>query len=263
MVVLGPTLARRLFPGRASAVGEVLRIDGAAFTVVGVMRPKFQTSWDDAMDADRGVIPHATFRALYGPRTVDGLLVRPTDLARAPAAKQAIYATLGRRYQFDPRDERALDINDAIEDARITEMIGLGIKSFLTLVGVLTLLVAGVGVGNIMFVVVKERTPEIGVKRALGARRPHIMAQFLLEAVCITLAGGGLGVLLSLAVVAGTNAFPIPEGDQTLTFLMRPVLSSTATWVAVASLVAIGAAAGWLPARRAAALEPVESLRYE
>jgi len=167
---VGDSLAARLFPGE-SAVGQTVRIDGVPFTVVGVMQGKMQTSMNNGPDSDRVIIPASVFQTIYGARNVNHLLIRPTDPARVEQVKDGVYEVLGRRYKFDPSDRRALSIWDAIEEERMSRLITGGIQMFLGVVGVLTLLVAGIGVANIMYVVVRERTREIGVKRALGARR--------------------------------------------------------------------------------------------
>jgi putative ABC transport system permease protein len=150
---------------------------------------------------------------------------------------------------------------DFVEDAKMVNAIGLGIQIFLGLVGGFTLLVAGVGVANIMYVVVRERTHEIGVKLAVGARRPHIMSQFIFEAMLLALVGGAIGLAFSGLVVTAMNA--IPSDNEAMAYIANPVLSWPIAFICVSILVTIGLVAGVLPARRAASVDPVESLRYE
>ncbi len=260
VIFLGNEIAERLF-GDTSPVGETLILDGLPFTVIGVMQDKFQDSSNNGPDADRAIIPASTLKAIYGHRYVNHLLIRPRDTNEAEFVKQRLFDVLGARYRFDPADERALPMWDFIEDQKMVDAIGLGIQIFLGLVGAFTLLVAGVGVANIMYVVVRERTREIGVKLAVGARRRHIMAQFVFEAMLIALIGGALGLGVAAGVVALVNA--IPADDQAMQYIANPMLSWPIALVCVSILVAIGLAAGILPARRAAAVDPIESLRYE
>jgi putative ABC transport system permease protein len=260
VVFLGDSIATRLFPA-GDAVGSTLHIDGLPFTIVGTMVAKPQMGTNNGPDADRAIIPATTFRAIYGPRQVSHLLIRPRDLREAEVVKQRLYEVLGSRYGFDADDTRALRMWDFIEEERISRAIGLGIQIFLGVVGALTLIVAGVGVGNIMYVVVRDRTREIGVKLAIGARRRHVLAQFIFEAVLICLTGGLAGLALGAAIVTGVAA--IPDTNEAMFFIANPALPWPVVLGTVAILLGIGIMAGVFPARRAAGLDPVESLRWE
>lgn len=260
VVFLGDSIATNLFPGQ-DPVGRHVLVDGLPFTVVGTMATKVQTSMSNGPDANRAIIPSSTLRTIYGHTRVRSLLVRPRDVRQAEYVKRRIYEVLGSKYRFDADDERALAFWDFIEDERITRAVGLGIQIFLGVVGALTLIVAGVGVGNIMYVVVKERTREIGVKLAVGARRRHVLAQFVFEAVLICLTGGVLGFGLAAAMVLVVDS--LPDGNMAMFFIGNPKLSWPITVSVVGILVGIGVLAGVFPARKAAALDPVESLRYE
>jgi putative ABC transport system permease protein len=257
---LGDSIARRLFPD-TSAVGQTLFVDGVPFTVVGTMVSKIQSSMNNGPDADRIIIPSSTMATIYGRTTVNSLLVRPRDVTKAPYVKRRIYEVLGSRYQFDPNDEGALGIWDFIENMKQTRLIAGGIQIFLGVVGALTLMVAGIGLANVMYVVVRERTREIGIKRALGARRAHIVAQFVAEATLLALTGGALGMLLASLLVLGVAS--IPDANEAMTFIANPKLSWPIGLGTVGILTMIGIVAGVLPARRAAAVDPVEALRYE
>ncbi len=260
VVFLGDSIASRLFPD-GDAIGSTLNVDGLPFTVVGTMASKAQSGMNNGPDADRAVIPATTLQVIYGPRHVSHILVRPRDIREAEVVKRRLYEVLGARYAFDPDDTRALRMWDFIEEARITRAIGLGIQIFLGVVGALTLIVAGVGVANIMYVVVRDRTREIGVKLAVGARRRHIMAQFVFEAVLVCLTGGLAGLALGAGIVAGVAA--LPDTNDAMFYIGNPALPWPIVLATVGILVAIGIMAGVFPARRAASLDPVVSLRWE
>ncbi len=260
VLFLGNEIAARLF-GAEDPVGKTVRLDGLPFTVIGVMVDKFQSSMSNGPDAERAIVPASTFRAIYGREYVNHLIVRPASREVAPHVREEIRRVLGARHGFRPEDERALPMWDFIENMKINRRIGLGIQIFLGLVGAFTLLVAGVGVANIMYVVVRERTREIGVKRAVGARRRHIVSQFVFEALMLTFVGGAIGLALASGLVLGVDA--IPADGQAMQYIANPKLSWPIALVSVAILTGIGLAAGVLPARRAARLDPVESLRYE
>lgn len=150
---------------------------------------------------------------------------------------------------------------DFIEEERIGRNITLGISIFLFTVGFFTLLIAGVGIANIMYVIVKERTREIGIKIAMGARRRHITSQFIFESLLISFIGGAIGITLAFLLVQGVLALELNDGAGE--FLGQPVLSGTITLITVSVLAIIGFVAGVFPARKAASVDPIESLRYE
>ncbi|NIN73383.1 MAG: FtsX-like permease family protein [Gemmatimonadetes bacterium] len=260
VLFLGDEIAEELF-GDEDPVGQTVMLDDLPFTVIGVMQKKFQDSMNNGPDSRRAIIPASTFRSIYGHRYVNHLLLRPRDPGRAEFVKAELFRVLGARYKFDPEDERALPMWDFIEDEEMSNKIALGIEIFLGLVGVFTLLVAGIGVANIMYVVVRERTKEIGIKLAIGAKKRHIMSQFIFEALGLTLVGGGVGLAFSVAVVLLVDSLPADDGAAV--YLANPKLSIPIALICVLTLVLIGLAAGVLPARRAAKVDPVESLRYE
>lgn len=260
-LVLGSKIAKDIF-GDEEPAGKALLLDGIPFTVVGIIQPKLQTSSNNGPDAERAIIPYNTFRTMYGNKYVNSIVIRPTDPGKQPAVKESLYRVLGRKYHFDPTDERALGIWDFIEEEKIGEKITLGITLFLFSVGFLTLLIAGVGVANVMYAIVKERTREIGVRMAVGAKRSHIMAQFLFQALLVAFIGGAIGLSFSYGVVAIVRMLPA-ETDGPMQFLGRPILSPVIMMITTGILTVIGIVAGLFPARRAANVDPIESLRYE
>jgi putative ABC transport system permease protein len=262
VLFLGGDIASDIFKDQ-DPVGKSLLVDGVPYTVVGVMQKKIQTSMNNGPDVRRAVIPYTTFKTSYGNTYVNSILVHPSDPSQQERVKSEIYRVLGSKYKFDPADERAIGIWDFIEGEKISRKIGLGVSIFLFSVGFLTLLIAGVGVANVMYVVVKERTREIGIKMAVGARRSYILSQFIFEALFLAFIGGSVGMLFSYGVISAVRMIPVGDGFSAMQFLGRPVLSTTTMLMTTGVLAGIGLVAGFFPARKAASVDPVESLRYE
>jgi putative ABC transport system permease protein len=165
------------------------------------------------------------------------------------------------KYKFDPKDKEALWVWDVIEGQKTFNKILMGFQIFLGIIGGMTLLIAGVGVANIMYVVVKERTKEIGIKMALGAKRIHIMSQFLTEALLITILGGALGVSVSLAI---TKLWAmVPQEAEWMKWLGKPTISVEIALITALILGSIGLLSGLFPSRQAATVDPAQSMRYE
>lgn len=260
VLFLGDEIAERLF-GEEDPIGKELKLDSTPFTVIGVMKPKMQTSMNYGPDANRAVIPYSTFRNIYGHRNINSILVRPADASMQPQIVDGIRGLLSSTYKFHPDDEQALPMWDFIEQEEMNRTINMGIEIFLFTVGFFTLMIAGVGVANIMFVIVKERTREIGIKLAVGARKVHIIVQFMFESLFISFLGGFLGLAISTAIVQGVIALDMTDGAGE--FLGKPEISAIAVFVTISVLVLIGLIAGIFPALKASRVDPVESLRYE
>jgi len=260
VLFLGDEIAVRLF-GNENPIGQKVMLDNTPFTVVGVMKPKMQTSMNNGPDADRAIIPHTTFRNMYGNRNVGSMLIRPEDPSLQEDIKAGITNIMASKYNFDPADEQAMPMWDFIEMEEMNQKVAMGLEIFLFTVGFFTLMIAGVGVANIMFVVVKERTREIGLKIAVGARKIHIITQFIFESLFISFLGGGLGIIISSAIVFGVQSMNLEGGAAD--FLGNPEISQLAVFVTVGVLGVIGLLAGIFPAIKAAKVDPVESLRYE
>ncbi|MEX0660452.1 MAG: ABC transporter permease [Balneolaceae bacterium] len=260
VLFLGDEIAVTLF-GEEDPIGGEVKLDGVPFTVIGVMEPKMQTSMNNGPDANRAIIPFSTFRNLYGNQNVGSILIRPADPSLQPQVKQKVTNYLASKYNFNPEDSEAIPMWDFIEDEKMTRSVATGLEYFLFTVGFFTLMIAGVGVANIMFVVVKERTREIGLKKAIGARKVHIISQFLFESIFISLLGGAAGLAISVGIVEFVLSLNMTEGAGE--FLGSPQISTASVLITTGVLVLIGVVAGIFPAIKAARLDPVESLRYE
>ena len=260
VVFLGGEIAKELF-GRPDPYGEIVKIDGIPFTVVGTMPKKLQTSMNEGPDDERALIPFTTFESIYGDPYLDELIVKPTRVEYGMYVEQEVRRVLAKKYNFDPSDERAIPMWNFIENEQEGAKIFRGINIFLAVIGSMSLIIAGVGVANIMFVVAKERTREIGIKRAVGAKRRYIIFQFIFESLLIAFIGGIFGLLVSVGLIKLVWMIPAQEGG--MAFLGRPLLSNSVLAVSIILLTLIGLVAGLFPARKAASIEPVDALRYE
>lgn len=260
VIFLGDELKASLF-GEKEAVGETIKLNGIPFLVVGVMQKKMQMSMYGGPDADQGIMPATTLQALFGNKNPSRIIYQVENRAMAPLVKSEVYKILGRKYKFKPEDEKALRLWDTIQQGEITQNIFIGLQIFLGIMGALTLIIASVGVANIMYVSVKERTSEIGVKRALGAKKRVVRWQFILEALLISISGGIIGATTALLIIMALQGVPV--GDGPLQFLGKPTFSAPIAFVTIAILLVVGLASGYFPARRAANVDPIEALRYE
>jgi putative ABC transport system permease protein len=251
VVYVGTRVAKELFGEGYDPVGETIYLNGSPFTVIGVMIEKMQDSNYHGPDNNYIVIPATTFVAIFGDPYLDNIVYSVHDGVDTKDVERQLFNLFGGKYRFDPTDSHTLWFWDVVEQAEITKKVFLGIDIFMWFIGGMTLLIAGVGVANIMYVAVRERTREIGTKIALGAQKGHIIYQFMF---------GALGILISVLVCRIFQMLPM-EGE--LELLARPTVNWPVALITVATLSLIGFMAGLFPARRAASINPVEALRYE
>ena len=255
VLFLGDQLKIDLFGEKEDAVGKRVQVDGVPFTVVGVLQHKEQDSSYSGRDKDKAVAPTSTVKALYGFTQIEDFIFQVLDPQQVPAAKKKMLAVAARRQRFDPTDEEAVQMWDTTEGLKFLDTFFLAFRSFLGIVGALTLVVGGIGVSNIMNVAVEERTKEIGIKMALGAKRRYVLGQFLFETLLLTVLGGVVGFLISWGVCGVFPKLGLTE------YVGDPVISAQVALVTTAILGSIGLVAGWFPARTAANLRPVEALK--
>jgi putative ABC transport system permease protein len=265
VVFLGARLREKLFSGQP-AVGETVRISGTRFTVIGTMDLKIQDSNYFTSDDESVWIPYSSAGDIWNTRYASVLVFEPLAPRFEKEAMSQVRAEVAKRQRFSPTDERAIMMFGREQFRPIIDGITIGFEALFTFVGALTLGIGGVGLMNIMLVAVEERVREIGLRRALGARRWHIQFQFLAEALVITAIGGAIGIGLAYAASAAIGPLPLygpvyedtsGKGDIHLYISLGTVAVSTAI------LIAVGLLSGLAPAIRASHLNPVEALRYE
>jgi putative ABC transport system permease protein len=253
VVFVGNELAEDLF-GTMDAVGKTVMIHGSPFLVVGVLKPKDQDSSYSGRDHSKMVVPESTFRALTGQKYMDNFIYKaPRPDLNATLNEQVRHA-LSKRLRFHPDDDQAVQVWDTTEMFAFMDAFMLGFQVFIGIMGVLTLIVGGIGVSNIMNVVVEERTREIGIKMALGARGRSILTQFMLETMILTAVGGAIGLAISFAIC---SAFPTNLEE----YVGLPTLSPGLAVLTASILGLVGFVAGYFPARDASRLDPVVAMK--
>lgn len=259
VVFLGNRLRDFLFGDKADAIGKYVYIDETPFMVVGVMREKTQPSSYNQRDRDRAFIPMTTHKSIFGNRYISNFVYQIRDPRLSKPVQDQIYAALAKKFKFDPKDTETLGIWDTTEMDKFIFYFTLGFNIFMGIIGVITLIVGGIGLANIMYVVVQERTKEIGIRRSVGAKSRHILGQFLLEAFMVIGVGAVVGFVLAVGIIQLVAALPI-EGFKEA--VGTPELNLKVAVITMLILGSIGFLAGFFPARKAARLEVVDCLRY-
>ena len=260
---LGTDAAKQLFPEGRNPIGENVYLNDIPYLVIGVMAKKKQDSAYDGWDVNKVFVPFSAMRRDFPdkppatPNTFDQLLVTPKSVQQHEACKHQVRTALARMHRYDPTDKEACPIWDTVQEAKAFTTMTDGMKYFLGAVGLVTLFLGGIGVMNVMMVAVRERTREIGVRKALGAPANSILRQFFFEAMVIAAVSGGIGLGVAYGLCALVNLLPMPDFFAGL----------VATWktgvIATLLLGGIAVFSALIPARRAASVDPIEALRFE
>jgi len=254
VVFIGHLLKQDLF-GDSAAIGETVLLNGMPFTVVGIMKEKKQDSSYNGRDSRKAFIPASTFNTMYSRRYLNNFVVQCHPEMSMETTKDEIFSILGARYRFDPSDTESLAMWDTTRGFAFLKTFFLAFQGFLVGIGVATLITGGIGVSNIMNVVLEERTKEIGIKMALGAHKSAILMQFVFETLLITGLGGLLGFLFASCIISVVPLFGLED------YIGIPQVNVFSSIMATVLLGIVGLIAGIFPARRAANLQPVQALK--
>jgi putative ABC transport system permease protein len=265
VVIFGPNAAKKVFAG-TPPVGQSVSIRGRMFQVIGLLKLKIQDSSNNGPDNENVFMPFETMRDITDARNPQMIVFQPISADNHMKAIDAVRAVLARRHNFNPKDDKATPTWDTIENLEDIQKFSLALQIMLGFIGALTLGVGGIGVMNIMLVTVTERTREIGLRKALGARPRDIASQFLIEALVLTFLAGAAGMVLAAVLAQAIPPMPLYSAEFKTANHEGDIILRTSTTVMLASFIilsAVGIFSGMWPALKAARMDPVDALRYE
>jgi putative ABC transport system permease protein len=253
VVFIGNEVEKTMF-GDTNSVGKMMLIDGIPYKVIGVIIAKEQDGSYNGRDKYAIFMPTTTYLGIYGDRYVNNLVARAKNVNQTSQMKKAIVEAMAKKYRFAPEDTQALPIWDTTEYDQFLGTFFTGFTIFLGVVGVMTLIVGGIGIANIMYVIVEERTSEIGIKRAIGAKKRVILTQYLIETFVISSVGTIAGFLFARLLIFGINKAHLDD------FVGVLILNPTIAILTIIIISSITFIAGWGPAKRASTLDPVVAI---
>jgi len=263
VIVLGNEIAKNLFKPGENPIGKTILLGSWPFKVIGVMQKKLQLFNYETPDAYQAWIPASTYETLTNAQHYSQLIVLPTAAEYIPQIEKTMRTVFANNHHLDPNDKQILHFGDVADIQKKTNSLFFGMQIFLGLIGSITLIVAGVGIANVMFISVNRATREIGIRMALGARSYHILLHYVIEALITTLIGGIVGIILTQGIIFAIKKIPMHSPMLNYMGNPQPVLSMGVLIAVVISLGIIGLLAGFFPAHKAAHIEPAIALRHD